>query len=225
MRLARAFTFNIASFLFFISPAILRRYPGPYTTSIADVLALLGDKFMQGMASFAFFTALILGAGLAFDAYRGLTGAAAPASVSPSPTQLEEGAATTTEIQPAVVEANAEGTPAAAPVPASSKKTPTLAGKIGGFLLCSGFTAWDLFVATDLVSSSKPLAENVGDVLLYLLRGWEVLFFILCLTCVAAWVHKRYLAPAAVTQAAPELLFEGTLPEENETEKKQTEKA
>ncbi|KAJ6505443.1 hypothetical protein C8R45DRAFT_923720 [Mycena sanguinolenta] len=180
---------------------------------------------MQGMASFVFFTALILGCGLAFDVYWGLAGAAAPASVSPSPTQLEEGAATTTEIQPAVVEANSEGTLAAAPVPASSKKAPTLPGKIGGFLLCSGFTAWDFFVTTDLVSPSKPFMENIGDVLLYLLRRWEVLFLILPLACVAAWVHKRYLTPAAVTQAVPEVLFEGTLPKENETEKKQTEKA
>ncbi|KAF7367799.1 hypothetical protein MSAN_00844100 [Mycena sanguinolenta] len=228
MKLSKAFTFYVSIFLFFLSPSLLRLYPGPYTTPLADVVDWLGNKVTQAIAALALLAALTLGSSLTYDTYRWLTGGAAPVPATPSPTELEEGTATTPEAQSVAVEANAESTPAAAAVPVSSKKSkqPTLAGKIGGFLFSSGFVAFDLFTTNGLISSSKPLVENVGDVLLYLLRGWEALFLIMTLACAMAWVHKRYLAPAAVTQAAaPEVLFEGTLPEENENAEKQTEKA
>ncbi|KAJ6505387.1 hypothetical protein C8R45DRAFT_1209155 [Mycena sanguinolenta] len=217
-------TFLIAEFLFIFSPTILRRYPGPYTTPLADVLAWLVDKFMQGLGSLSFSIALFLGSSLANDAYRGLTGAAAPAPGSPSPMELEEGAATPPEAQP-----TAEVTPTAAPVPVSSNKT-LVAGKILGVLFFSACVPFFLFLFTNgLISSSKPLMENVGALLLYLLRGWEVLFVFGLLGFVVVRV-LLYLGvvPSAVAQtrtAAPEVLFEGTLPEENGSAAKQTEKA
>ncbi|KAJ6505386.1 hypothetical protein C8R45DRAFT_1091117 [Mycena sanguinolenta] len=214
--------FLISNFLFPLSPTILRRYPGPYTTPLADVLAWLVDKVAQGLVSLAFTFALVLGSSLAHDAYRWLTGAAAAAPASPSPLKLEEGAATTPVAQPVV-----EGTPA----PASSNKSLIVAAKIVGVLFFSACVPGIFFLYTNgLISSSKSLMENVGAVLLYLLRGWEVLFvfwlFGFVVVRVLVYLGVVPPPPAAQTQTvALEVLFEGTLPEENETVKKQTENA
>ncbi|KAJ6472543.1 hypothetical protein C8R45DRAFT_1013294 [Mycena sanguinolenta] len=225
MRLAKTLAFHISLFLFFLSPSILRLYPGPYTTPLADAVGWLADRIMQGVASFAFLFALTFGAIIACKFYQWLTSAAAPAPSSPSPTELEEGTATTLAT---AVEPDADGTPAAAPAPASWSHSPTLASVIIGFLLSSGYVAWDVFFTNGLISSSKSVLENVGDVLLYLLRGWEVIFVSVLVGCVVVRVLRtaQWAVVETETQtAAPEVLFEGTLPEEDESTEKQTEKA
>jgi len=223
----------LLALLFFLAPEALRFHP--YTAPLADVVAWLGDRVVQGITAVAFFFAIYAGTSIACDAWRWISGVSTDTpTTSPhptptptvSPTELEEG----TAIPAVAPEAQENSAAASAPAPAApSPATPqaTLCGKLLLLILSSAFFAWDL-LSRHIVSSEKPLLNNTADTLLYMLRGWEVVFLMVAVSVSVSWARIKFAARATARAAAEpvEVLFEGTLPEEetNKLDAKEAEK-
>jgi hypothetical protein len=206
-----------AFFLFFLAPEYLKSYP--QTATLADAFTWASERFMQGIASLAFFFAICASCLLACNAYRWVTGAPAAETVpAPTPAALEDGTATQLH-DLAVLEAEVAG--AEPPLSSSSAKSDdatwhtTIGGNVMMLVLSSVIFGYE-FLTHEVVSLDKPLMENVGATLLYILRGWEVLFVGFVLFMAGAWIAKSRSAAAATPLPPDEVLFEGTLPDEEE---------
>jgi hypothetical protein len=206
-----------AFFLFFFAPEYLKSYP--QTAALADAFTWASERFMQGIASLAFFFAVCAAGLLVYDAYRWVTGAPAAETVpAPTPAELEDGTATQLH-DLAVLEAEVAGAEPP-PSPSSAKSDDatwhtTTAGNVMMLVLHSVVFGYEFFMH-EVVSLDKPLMENVGATLLYILRGWEVLFVGFVLFVASAWIAKSPSAAAAVPLPPDEVLFEGTLLDEEE---------
>ncbi|KAJ6568925.1 hypothetical protein B0H19DRAFT_1134239 [Mycena capillaripes] len=206
----RNVVFFLAALLFLLAPDVLRSYP--QTVAMGDAFSWAGNKFMQGLASGAFFFAVCFACWLVSDAYRWLTGASAETSSTPSPThaELEDGTVSPMhELE--VLEAEVAGAQPPIVPKSTSAFTPTTGGKLTALLVCGIFFEFYIY---GVVSREKPLMENVSAALLYILRGWEVIFFAFVVLLLGAWVVKSRSAAAAAATPPVELLFEGILPED-----------
>ncbi|KAJ7046171.1 hypothetical protein C8F04DRAFT_1063538 [Mycena alexandri] len=189
----------------------------PHTDAVVEASTWVAEMVIQGLASFSLFIAVAMACSLASDAYRWLTGATA--EPTPTPAQLEDGTTATSLHDLAILEAEVAG--AEPPAPDSSSSTTesdtqrTTAGDIIALIGGSAFFAYE-FAQREVVSLDKPWLENVGAGLLFILRGFEVIFGLALLLMFGAWVTRsRSGASTATVLAAPvEVLFEGTLPEE-----------
>ncbi|KAJ7615243.1 hypothetical protein DFH06DRAFT_1307302 [Mycena polygramma] len=205
-------------FVFFLAPEVMRSYP--QTVALAGVFSWAGDKFLEGLASGAFLVAVCMACSLTGDAYRWLTGAHTEES-TPTPAQLEAGTASRDLHELEVLEAEVAGTapPAVSTSSADKEKVKLTTGRKIWTLLTSSVVFGYQFFQQGVVSPETPLLDNVCATLLYILRGWEVIFVGFLLLMLGAYITKsRSRSAAAAEAAAPaEVLFEGTLPEEEET--------
>ncbi|KAJ7746010.1 hypothetical protein B0H16DRAFT_1462601 [Mycena metata] len=217
-------TFLVFSCIF-LAPSVLKLLP--HTDALVDATTWVAELLTQGLASFAFFMAVFATCGLASDAYRWLTGAAVEPT-TPTPAQLEDGtAAATPSHELAVLEAEVAGAePHAAPDSSSSttetdptQTQATTTGKILALIFGSVFFAYEV-AQRGVVSSELPWWENLGAGLLFILRGFEVIFGLAVVLMFGVWVTRRATPGAsAVAPLVPaEVLFEGTLPEEEQEE-------
>ncbi|KAJ6543806.1 hypothetical protein B0H10DRAFT_2134052 [Mycena sp. CBHHK59/15] len=201
-------TYFTSFFIFLLAPGVLRRYPHPYTFALANACAWAGDKIQQGLTSLTFFIAFAATCHLSISAYRWITGTSAPTTASaptPTPVELEDGLAVLeAEVGPAP--------PAASPSPASGISEALI------LLLCSAsaFVWLLLFVHHGIVSRQNSVLKNIGAVALWILRGWEVVFFYGLFTALVAYVQKK--RRSAAREAEPtEVPFEGWVLEEQDT--------
>ncbi|KAJ7615215.1 hypothetical protein DFH06DRAFT_1484012 [Mycena polygramma] len=206
-------------FVFFLAPEVMRSYP--QTVALADAFFWAGDKFLEGLASGAFLVAACMACSLTGDAYRWLTGAHTEES-TPTPAQLEAGTASRDLHELEVLEAEVAGTEppvASTPTAPGIEKIKLTTGRKIWTLLTSSVVFGYQFFQQGIVSPETPLLDNVSATLLYILRGWEVIFVAFLLLMLGAYVAKSRSRSAAAAEAvAPaEVLFEGTLPEEEET--------
>ncbi|KAJ7046190.1 hypothetical protein C8F04DRAFT_341413 [Mycena alexandri] len=204
-------------FCIFLAPSVLNLFP--HTNAVVEASTWFAEMVVQGLASFAIFLAVSTACSLASDAYRWLTGTTV--APIPTPAQLEDGTIATPLHELAILEAEISG--AEPPAPDTSSSTTesgtqtTTAGKVAVLICGSVFFAYDL-ARREVVSLHKPWLENVGAGLLFILRGFEVIFGFGLLLIFGAWVtHARRPTSGASTATAPaasvEVLFEGTLPE------------
>ncbi|KAJ7160534.1 hypothetical protein C8R43DRAFT_340973 [Mycena crocata] len=123
------------------------------------------------------------------DLHKRLTGAPpSDADPTPTPAELEAGAATRLH-DLAVLEAEVAGVdPPAAPTSAVVKLSAL--SKVAS-LMTSTISSLFIFFKSDTVSLDKPLLENAGAALLYILRGLEVLFVAMLFLGFVAWSRKR----------------------------------
>ncbi|KAJ7746008.1 hypothetical protein B0H16DRAFT_967172 [Mycena metata] len=209
----RPLTIFLVFFCVFVAPDVLKLFP--HTDALVDTSTWVQDLMTQGLASSTLFIAVAMACSLVRDAYRWLTGT----PTTPTPAQLEDGTvATKPSHELAVLEV---GVVCAEPPAASDTSTAetdstqtqtTTRSKIIGLVFGSLFFANEV-ARHGIVSRELPWWENLGVVLLFILRGFGVIFC-LALLMFGVWVTRR-VTPA--TAAAPvEVLFERTLPEEQQ---------
>ncbi|KAJ7464051.1 hypothetical protein FB451DRAFT_1264532 [Mycena latifolia] len=179
--------------LFFLVPAVLESYP--VTGSINDVLAWAGDKFMLGLAALALIGGTWTFVSLARDAHRWLNSVPEDWE-APTPAALEDGTLRSPHAIPGGGDADADSPPAS-----SIRNDPII--KVLRAALTVGFIASQL-VRREVVSLGAPLLDNAGATLLFLLRGFEVLFVVallltLLLVCWAGDWRCRYATAALET--------------------------
>jgi len=186
---------------------LIERYY-PDVASVAAAFVWVMDTASLGFTAATFCMALIMLCVFVNDAHKWLTSAR---TRSASPVALEDGTAV----------------PAPAPTPTPDVEEPahlTLTSKLIYFTTSSYFFSRQI-LANDVVSSERPLLENLGSALLYILRGLEVLFAVYLVLVFVAWLKKRpgAAAPevgAAQTPAPPvEVLFEAVDVEDEKDEK------
>ncbi|KAJ6550515.1 hypothetical protein B0H10DRAFT_2242683 [Mycena sp. CBHHK59/15] len=109
--------------------------------------------------------------------------------------------------------------PAASPSPASGiSEAHAWTGTLLNLLLCSAsaFVWLLLFVHHGIVSRQNSVLKNIGAVALWILHGWEVVFFYGLFTALVAYVQKK--RRSAAREAEPtEVPFEGWVLEEQDT--------
>ncbi|KAJ7030199.1 hypothetical protein C8F04DRAFT_1114201 [Mycena alexandri] len=212
----RSITTVLVFFCIFLAPSVLKLFP--HTDAVVEASTWVAEMVIQGLASFSLFIAVAMACSLASDAYRWLTGATAEPT-TPTPAQLEDGTTATPLHDLAILEAEVAGAKPPAPDSSSSATESdtqrTTAGDIIALIGGSAFFAYE-FAQREVVSLDKSWLENVGAGLLFILRGFEVIFGLALLLMFGAWVTRsRSGASTATAPAAPvEVLFEGTLPEE-----------
>ncbi|KAJ7115285.1 hypothetical protein C8R44DRAFT_855319 [Mycena epipterygia] len=201
----------VGTFLLFLAPTVLESYP--QTAALASALTWVGNKVSQGVTTFIFLIAVCMLSSLVGDFRAWLTSTAAP--ITPTPAELEDGTATPPSELP-VPDAAAAAAAAAAATPtepAANAKPSTLRAILT--LICSGvYFAFDFF-QRDIVSLDKPLLENVGAALLFLLRGFEIIFVMFLVLVVGARLamgsrsaRRAAVAEAAAAAAPPTVLFD-----------------
>ncbi|KAF8185308.1 hypothetical protein K438DRAFT_1836855, partial [Mycena galopus ATCC 62051] len=163
-RLAVAYAIYFITFLFFISPSILRRHlAGPYAIPLADTIAWLTDTITQAMASMMLFLAVCTALSIGCDVWRWLAPTTSTDAIT-TPTELEQG----TPPQLAASEPEIAG--ALPPAVNLRKMPPTLMSKLVRLIPTTGSFAF-FFWSDNVVSLERPLLENLRETALYLLRG------------------------------------------------------
>ncbi|KAJ7223653.1 hypothetical protein C8J57DRAFT_1391708 [Mycena rebaudengoi] len=113
--------------------------------------------------------------------------------------------------------------PAASPSPASGISeahawTGTLLILILFLFSASAFVWLLLFVHHGIVSRQNSVLNNLGALALWILRGWEVVFFYGLFAALVAHVQKKRRAAAAAREAErTEVPFEGWMLDEQDT--------
>ncbi|KAJ7652889.1 hypothetical protein B0H17DRAFT_404279 [Mycena rosella] len=181
----KAFLILIGLVLFgFVAPAVLESSPVAAAGPAGAAFAWSGAKFMQGLTTLALIRMVFSLRSLACDAQGWFTSATEHA---PTPAELEDGTAQC----PHGVE----------PAWTTATEDPIL--KVARTAATFIFVCFQLFRG-DVVSGQNPLLENVGAVLLFLLRGLEVilvegllLVFVLWLKGITREVfRRRWLQPS-----------------------------
>ncbi|KAJ7474031.1 hypothetical protein FB451DRAFT_1247688 [Mycena latifolia] len=186
----------VAASLFFIAPLFLQRYP--QTAALAVVFTWVIDRYLQGLAVLILLAVVFALGSLISDARLWLTGARKP-TPSPTPADLEDGTATPLRDLEAL-EAEVAGAGAEAPAPELSEISTTrkLIALFTGTIIIS-YQIYD----SGVVSLEKPALDNVAAVLVYLLRGLEILFVgLLLLICAACCTKNRRRSGFATTGVA-----------------------
>ncbi|KAJ7268942.1 hypothetical protein C8J57DRAFT_1716977 [Mycena rebaudengoi] len=210
-------TYFTSVFIFHLAPGVLRRYPHPYTFALANASAWAGDKIQQGLTSLTFFIAFATACHLSVSAYLWIAGTSAPTTAStPTSVELEDGLA--------VLEAEVEAAPpAASPSLASGISeahawTRTLLMLMLFLFSASVFVLLLLFVHHGIVSRQNSVLNNIGALAVWILRGWEVVFFYGLFAALVAYVQKKRRSAAATREAErTEVPFEGWMLEEQDT--------
>jgi hypothetical protein len=217
------YIFCLVLILFFLAPALMDRY---YPEAPALARATVGwfrDTLSRGFAALTFLAAIYNICSLSSDAYKWLSGLRS-ASPATGPIALEDG--TAEPVEPTLP--SGTGSEAAPETPAEAEAKPSLFGRIFSLLSCSYFFIQQWFI-DGIVSLKRPLLENLGSVLLYILRGFEVLFALFLIMVFVAWVKQSSSGAAAAegVTAAPApapapVLFDDGVPTKEEKEYMQT---
>ncbi|KAF8185310.1 hypothetical protein K438DRAFT_1974019 [Mycena galopus ATCC 62051] len=170
--------------LSYLPPVVIERhYPeATWGAPVAEAFRWITDTGSRGLAATHFCAAIVALGMLAIDAYKWLTRIGAT-----GPIALEDGTAV-----PAF-----EGVP-----PPTSQLN--LASKLVLLFSSIYFVAIQIFLAK-VVSLERPLAENIGSALMYILRGFQTLQFVyptFLLFVYFAWMKERRSAAAAVAAQA-----------------------
>jgi hypothetical protein len=214
----RRLSIYMASFLFFLAPTILRLYPAlPYSAPLADGFEWAGDKITQGLSSLLLLICMLLACSLISAPYRWLIGAHVPtptpapaATPTPTPAQLEEGIVAPEDASPAAL---------------TTSSASATCGTLFLFVVSAAFIAWDLLfrVRARVLAPAHSALENTGAVLLYFLRGWEVVFAFAVFSLAVGWAWANCgsgsgegaVRLADADSGAPtEVLFDSTQVEE-----------
>ncbi|KAJ7746021.1 hypothetical protein B0H16DRAFT_1462610 [Mycena metata] len=219
----RCLTIFLVFCCIFLAPGGLKLLPR--TNALVDASTWVAERITQGLACLALVLAVCAACGLASDAYWWLTdtGATVKPTTTPTPAQLEDGTAAATpphELVVLEVEVAGAEPPTAAPNTSTTETDSTqtqtsTGGKILGLVLGSVFFAYEV-ARRGVVSRGLPWWENVGAVLLFILRGFEVIFWLAVLLMIGVGVARR--ARAAALPEEEEVLFEETLEGQPEPE-------
>jgi hypothetical protein len=187
----------------------------PQATSVRAAFVWARNTFARGFAALTLLGAIYNICSLSSDAYKWLSGLR---STSPAtgPIALEDG--TAEPPVPAVPTDTDASTEAPAP-------KPSVIGRIFSLASCSYYFIQQWYL-DDIVSLKRPLLENLGSVLLYILRGFEVLFALFLILVFVMWMKKGSSdvaaaegVPAAPAPAAPvQVLFDDGVPTKEEKE-------
>ncbi|KAJ7848087.1 hypothetical protein B0H13DRAFT_2404737 [Mycena leptocephala] len=225
---ARAYIKGYATFVVFLAillftPALIDLYY-PQATSVRAAFVWAGSRFTRGFAAFTFLCAIYNIVALFNHTYKWLSGLR---STSPAtrPLALEDGTA-----QPSAPAVTA-GTDAATEAPKRSVIRSVI-GRIVSLASCSYYFIQQWYL-DDIVSLNRSLLENLGSVLLYILRGFEVLFALFLIKVFVVWMEKGSsdVAAAEGVTAAPapaaplQILLDNGVPTKEEKEFIQVEKA
>ncbi|KAJ7115286.1 hypothetical protein C8R44DRAFT_794385 [Mycena epipterygia] len=187
------------------SPRVLESYP--QVLAVALAIIWVGEKVCAGGAAFALIMlGFYLHLALRYARQR-LTGAG---RTPPTPADPEVGTATTV---PESVAPEAD----TALIPSPEKISPTTAIALTVPVTGSFLFYFVRVVQADLVSLEKPLLDNIGAVLLYVLRGLGIDFAIVLVVLFGVWITKgwRSRRRAAAAAAPHTVLFdEGKVAEE-----------
>jgi hypothetical protein len=221
----------ILAIILLFTPLLIDLYY-PQATSVRAAFVWTRNRFTRGFAAFAFLGAIYNICSLSTDAYKWLSGLR---STSPAtgPIALEDG--TTEPPIPAVptdTDASTEA-PVFSFLPSLYGRAPkpSVIRRIFSLASCSYYFILQWYL-DDIVSLNRPLLENLGSVLLYILRGFEVLFALFLIKVFVVWMEKgSSVAAAEGVTAAPapaaplQILLDDGVPTKEEKEYVQVEEA
>ncbi|KAJ7855490.1 hypothetical protein B0H14DRAFT_2754609 [Mycena olivaceomarginata] len=194
-----AIGFLITLFLL-LSPLLIERYY-PQAAPVAAAFVRITDTILCGLDSLLFLTVLALGF-LLINLARNSRCSAAGAIA------LEDGTADPTVTSPPT------GADEAAPVPAASESSAWSSLTSLAFFTysCSlGFR----FTRRTMVFSHRPMLQNIGDLVVYLLRGFAVLFIAFLLMRFGAYLKLKFTpAETAASAHTPPVVFAEGIREE-----------
>jgi hypothetical protein len=179
--------------LFFFAPVLIELYY-PQAAPVAAAFVWVTDTFGRGFGALTFFMALYMLCSLSNDAYQAL--ARLCSTPTHGPIALENGTAEPAALHPA-------GTHIAADAPTAAESKPTLFNKIVSLFSSTYFFTRQCMIG-DIVSLKRPLLENLGSVLVYILHGLEVVFAVFLVLVFVAWLKKKSSAAAAAEGGAAE---------------------
>ncbi|KAJ7234051.1 hypothetical protein B0H12DRAFT_1076465 [Mycena haematopus] len=180
--------------LFICAPTLIDRYY-PAAAPLAVALRWVADKGMAGLTAATFFLWILMFCLLVGDARKFVRRVMSARAAPPTgPISLEDGTAVT------AVPATTDD---AAPTPTAAKDMAPAAKLLS--ILSSTFYLTSQAITTDVISLHRPLLENVGAALKYVLQGCEVLFALFLVLVVIVGVKKQWRGDAAGEAPAPTL--------------------
>ncbi|KAK7065037.1 hypothetical protein R3P38DRAFT_64876 [Favolaschia claudopus] len=191
------FLFFLTLTSLYLAPILIEAYYPPLKP-LGDACQWLTDAFDRGFFALCTVMAVTMLSMLVNDA-RLFLARVFTRRTATGPVALEDGVAVPPSPLPAADAPVIEDPAAPAPAPGVQVKA-TIHGKIFSLLSTTWF-AYRQIAREHLVSLDRPVLENVADVALYLLRGFEVLFALFLGLMFVGYMRGKSAAAAAEGEA------------------------